>query len=159
MLGVTQSEGGESQFKTSRRILSNLVDAAIDLTLCFGMITVACLRPNDVSELHAILGHLPGHDVGCLLLFVDFATIGHRWQMLEVLGIVGGVVEMPEFLLPPRRLYLFILKDIEKLGRLGETRPGGSGTPLFRKVNRKLPACGAAHAEAPHHQPLLIDPV
>ena len=57
------------------------------------------LRANDVGQLDVLHAQVLLHDVGGLLLFVDFAAVGHGGHMEEVQCAVRGVVPMPQLLL------------------------------------------------------------
>ena len=133
-------------------------EAFLDLDERVGMDFVARLRTDDVHQIHLLAAQRPLHDVGGLLLLINFTAVGDRRAHFEVQRIVRGIIPMPELLLKPGRVrHILALKAAEEFRRLRKTRAGVRRAPFFRVVHRKLPGRRAAHAEAAHHDAVLID--
>ena len=136
----------------------NAIDAAVDLFPGLRMVGMSRVRSENMNQGHPFFGQGTCHDVGCLLLPIDGPAVGNDRAVEKVGGIVGAVVEVPELLLVPGRLDLFVLEHLQEVGRLGETGAGRSGGPEAGMVHRKLPAGRPTHREAAHRYPILINP-
>ena len=82
------------------------------------------LGPDDPFQFQAFFGHVLFHDVGGLLLGIQFAGIGDGWAVEKIDRVIGAVVPVPKLLFVPGRLDGFILEMVEKLAGLRESCTG-----------------------------------
>src|SRR4051812_6998318 len=115
------------------------VDAAIDFGLGARFVTVGCVRPDDVRELEAFFFQSLGHDVGGLLLFIDFAAVSHGWTVEQVDGPIGAIIPMPECSLVIGRFDAFVLKNLQEIRRLGKSRSWRGGGPAISVMRGEMP--------------------
>ena len=132
-------------------------DKRLDRRQGVGMNLVARLRPDDVrnGESAFLAGGL--HHVGSLLLAIDFAAVGDRGEMPQVVRPVGAVVPMEQRPLRLSGSEIFLLKPAKKRDRFTESGTGRGGQPRARIVHRELPAARAAHGEPADRDPVVVD--
>src|SRR4051794_31694866 len=94
---------------------------------------------DDVRQLDAFFTEGLFHHVCGLLLAINLAAVSDRRAVPEVEAPAGAVVPVPKLLFPPRRLQIFLLKDLKKVGRLTETRAGIGGEPAVGVMDGELP--------------------
>ena len=92
-----------------------------------------------------------------LALRVDLAVIGDNRQVAQIAGVVGGVVEVPERLLPRGRGFVAGQLELLVLRRFGEPGAGRRRGEQSAIVRREVPDRCAAHAEAAHQNAILVD--
>ncbi len=158
-LVIPQRPGGEVN-RLGRRIAAGCgqaVDPPIDLLLGGRRVFVARLGADDVDQPDPLGGECPLHLIGRLFLPILFAAIGHGRAVEQVDGIVGCVVEVPEFALVPGGVERFALERLEKVGRFGESGARRCGDPGAGIVRGEMPGRGAPHRETSHHQPIFVD--
>src|SRR5262245_35077414 len=112
------------------------------------MIAVSGLRADDASQPQSLFRHRAFHHIGGLLLPVVLAVVCDYGRARQVSRVVGGVVEMKKFLLPPRRGVLSREVEPEKLRRLAEACARRNRGPESGVMRPELPRGRAAHAEA-----------
>ena len=154
---VGQGPGGEPDLARVgvAAAFGDLVEDAVDLDFGIGMVAVRRLRARDAHQAHAFGGHGTLHHVAGLLLRIDLAVVFHGGDVVEVDGVIGGVVEVPELLFPLGRHFL----ELEELLGLAESGAGSDGRPESGKVRAESPGGRAAHAEAAHQGAVLVDGV
>ena len=74
------------------------------------MVAVRRLRAHDAHQAHALGRHGALHHVAGLLLRIDLAVVFDGGDVVEVDGVIGGVVEVPQFLLPLGRAFPLSLR-------------------------------------------------
>ena len=121
------------------------------------MIFVGGLGADDVGEFDAFAREGGGHDVGSLLLFIDFAAVSDGGKIEKVHGVIGTVIPVPEFLFPGGRGDRFVLEDAEEFFCFGKTGAGCGGDEFTGIMDGKLPAGSAAHGEAADDDAIFID--
>ena len=103
------------------------------------------LRPDDVRDREAAFFAGGLHDIGRLLLAIEFAAVGDRGEVPQVVRPVGAVTPMEQRPLRLSRIEILLLENAKELDRFTESRSGRGGQPRARIVHRKLPAAGASH--------------
>src|SRR3989442_313091 len=115
--------------------------------------------PNHVPQLNPLLPHRRLHDVCGLFLVVELAGVGDDGALPQVGGPAGAVVPLPELPLPPGRLEVLFLEDLEEVGGFAEPRAGVGGEPAIGIVDGEMPGGGPAHREATDANPVLVHAV
>ena len=157
--GVAERVGGEAALggPERARLGGELVEAGGELFLGVGVVFVRGLRADEVLELHALGGGGRGHDVGGLFLRIEFAAVGDGRDVEEISGRGGGVVPVPEFLLPPGALGFVGGEGFGVEGGLGETSAGRGGGPEAGEVGGEVPSARAAHGKTADNDATGVD--
>ena len=119
---------------------------------------VGRLWSDDVDEVNVLGQQVLGHDVGGLLLLIEFTTVGDDWRVGEVGGDVGGVIPRPEGLLIGWDFGDILgLKNVQELRGLGEAGTRVNGAPAVGIMGTELPDRGATHAETANEETVVVD--
>ena len=129
------------------------------LTFGVWMVLVPRFRPNHMRKLEALIACSLGHFRRRLTLFVVLAAVRDCRAIREISHPSRTVVPVPKPLFVPSGLRKFILKNLQKFGRLRKACSRICCCPKSGKMYRKLPSSSTAHREPAHDHSRGVDTI
>ena len=108
------------------------MDLVLDFLADGGVVFVAHIGADVVGEGSTVFLEFFRHDVGGGFLGVFLAAVGDDWEVEEIAGGVGDVVEAPEGLFPGGQGIDFGLAELLVALHIDESGPGVDDGPLIR---------------------------
>ena len=157
---ISQRARGETHvtrkfFRTAR---DRRVHERSYLTLRLGRVLVADVRAPDTREFQSLGAHGAFHHVAALTLLVIKAGVGNDGDAREIRGVIRGVVELPERLLPRGKLRA-VRAELLVLRRLREARARRDHRPHAGMMRAQMPRARATHREAAQREAAVIDAI
>ena len=117
------------------------------------------LRPDDMHQIEPLLLEGFGHDVGRLLLRIDFAGVGHGGTVPQIVGPVRAVVQVIKLDLPPRGSERDLVEDLGKGGSFREAGAGIGRRPAIGIVDGQVPGRGTSHRKTANDNAIVVDAI